>query len=203
MRIYSSLNDGLYELQNFPETADIYWEMTALYKDLFVTYYVDDNKGLLYQISDDGNHVVLKKGKPQWNELEGNVSKKARRIERKEAERIEDTWAEPFWEVHELDFSDASYEVFKSDNTFLFIEIRNGEIMFHGDLTENSQFDREIAYCMDSDNSHRFLVQLRLKHGTRNKLSTIFKKEFGSEDGAKNFIEFTEEHHVEFKALPV
>lgn len=200
---YSKVNDGLWELQNYPETADVYWEMTGLYKDLFVKYYVDDDKGLLYQICLDGDSFVLKKGKPLWNPLDGNIPKKARSITRKEAERIEDNWAEPFWTVHELDLSDATYEVYRSDTTFLYVEIKNGEILFRGDLTENSQFDRELAYHMDRDNSHRLLVQLRLKNGTRNKLSTIFKNEFGNEDGAMSFIEFCKEHYVEFQALNV
>ena len=127
---YSALNDGLYELQDFPETADIYWEMTALYKDLFVSYFVDENKGLLYQISEDGTSFFLKKGKPQWIEFDGKMPKKVRQIERREAERIEDNWAEPFWAVHELDLSDAVYELFKGDNRYLFIHIKNGEIDF-------------------------------------------------------------------------
>lgn len=93
---YSKLNDGLYEMQNYPETADVYWEMTALYKDLFVTYYIDDNKGVLYQISADGEGFILRKGNPQWHPLEGTVSEKTRQIERKEAERIEDTWKEQY-----------------------------------------------------------------------------------------------------------
>lgn len=93
---YSNLNDGLAELQTYPETVDIYWEMTNLYKELFVIYLVDDSKGLLYQLSANGEHYILKKGKPQWNKLEGNPSKKARLIGRKQAERIEDNWAEPF-----------------------------------------------------------------------------------------------------------
>lgn len=200
---YSKLNDGLWELQNYPETADVYWEMTGLYKDLFVDFYVDDDKGILWQISADGETHVLKKGKPQWNVVNTKVSGKARPCARKEAERIEDNWAEPFWEVHEHDLSDATYEVFKSDSTFLFIEIKNGEVMFRGDLTENSQFDREVAYHMDGDNSHRLLVQLRLKHGTRFKLSTVFTKEFGSEDGAMVFINFCKEHDIQFQALNV
>lgn len=56
---------------------------------------------------------------------------------------------------------------------------------------------------MDNDNSRRFLVQLRLSHGTRNKLSTILRKEFSAEDGAKHFIKFCEEHSVEFQPLRV
>lgn len=198
---YSKLNDGLWELQNYPETADVYWEMTGLYKDLFVDFFVDDDKGILWQISADGETHVLKKGKPQWNVVETKVSGKARSCTRKEAERIEENWAEPFWKVHELDLSDATYEVFKSGNTVLFIEIKNGEVMYRGDLTEDSQFDREIAYHMDSDNTHRLLVQLRMKHGTRFKLSTVFTKEFGSEDGAMAFINFCKEHNIQFAAL--
>ena len=115
---YSKVIDGLDELQDYPETESVYWEMVSLFKDLFVTFAVDDEKGLLYQLCADGDHRVLKKGKPQWKELEGNVSKDARVLSRKDAERMEDNWAEPFWAVHELDLSDATYEVFRSDNTF-------------------------------------------------------------------------------------
>ena len=200
---YSKVNDGLSELQDYPETESVYWEMVALFKDLFVTFAVDDEKGLLYQLCADGDNLVLKKGKPQWNELKGNMSKNVRVLPRKDAERMEDNWAEPFWAVHELDLSDATYEVFRSENTFFYIEIKDGEILFRGDLTEDNQFDREIAYRMDNDNARRLLVQLRLRHGTRNKLSTIFKKEFGTGDGADQFINFCEKHNVDFQALNV
>ena len=204
---YSALNDGLYELQNFPETADIYWEMTALYKDLFVSYFVDENKGLLYQIGEDGTRVVLKKGKPQWNEFDGKMPKKARQVERKEAERIEDNWAEPFWTVHELDLSDAVYELFKGDNRYLFISVKNGELDFTGeDCGEacemmNGTREYEFHYLLDADATHRLLVQLRLKHGTRNKLSTIFRNEFGTDDGSVKFKAYCDEIGVEARLI--
>lgn len=203
---YSKLNDGLYEMQNYPETADVYWEMTALYKDLFVEYFVDENKGVLYQISADDESVVLKKGKPQWNPLEGNVPKKARSITRKEAERIEDNWAEPFWAVHELDLSDATIEIYRGETQFLFVEIKDGEILFRGEFNEATAtgvLTQEIAYSMDRDNSHRLLVQLRLKNGTRNKLSTVFKKEFGFDGGAESFVAFCKDHGIEYTPLRV
>lgn len=200
---YSKLNNGLCELQNYSETADVYWEMTGLYKDLFVDYLVDDNKGVLYQISADGENYVLEKGSPQWNAFDGEVSGNARPINRKEAERMEDNWAEPFWAVHEHDLSDATYEVFRSDNPFFCVEIKEGEILFRGDLMEDNQFEREIAYLLDNDNARRLLVQLRLSHGIRSKLGTIFKKEFGTEEGAAKFIKFCEEHMVNFQALRV
>ena len=159
----SKLNDALYELQNYPETADVYWEMTALCKDLFVSYLVDDDKGILYQICEDG---------------------------------------ETFWAVHKHDLSDATYELFRSDAAFLYAEIKDGTMMFRGDMTEDG-YNRELAYSMDSDNTHRLLVQLRLKHGIRDTLSAVLKREFGSENGAMNFSEFCKEHDVEFLVLNV
>lgn len=190
---YSALNNALNELQNYTETADIYWEMTALYKDLFVAYFVDDIKGLLYQISDDGTNLVLKKGKPQWNEFDGKMSKKARQIPRKEAERIEDNWAEPFWAVHELDLSDAVYELSKGENRNLFISIKNGEIDFND--------ENKPLYHLGTDAAHRLLVQLRLKHGTKNKLSTIFKKEFETDDGSLRFKAYCDEIGVDSQLI--
>ena len=199
---YSKLCDGLAELQNFSETEDIYWEMTRLYKDLFVSFYVDEDKGRLYQQSANGEGYVLKKGLPRWDPLEKKIPRKARAISRKEAERLEDNWAEPFWDVHELDLSDAICELFKTEGVYLFTTLQNGELLFTGDMTEDG-LTREVVYQLDPDNTHRFLVQLRLKHGTRNKLSTILKKEFSREDGAENFLAFCREHGISYQPISI
>ena len=79
-------------MQQYPETASAYWEMTGLYKNLFVRYFVNDSKGVLYQVSADGEGYVMKKSKLQWKPLKTEVPKKARQIHRREAERIEDNW---------------------------------------------------------------------------------------------------------------
>lgn len=91
--VYSKLCDGLEELMNYPKTEDAYWELTNLYKDIFVTYYIDDNRELLHQISTDGEHYVLRKGDPQWHFVEQWPIIEPREISRKEAEFIEDMWA--------------------------------------------------------------------------------------------------------------
>lgn len=91
---YSKLADALEEMRQYPETAGVYWEMTGLYKDLFVRYFVDDSKDVLYQVSADGEGYVMKKGKLQWKPLKTKVPQKARQIDRKEAERIEDNWTD-------------------------------------------------------------------------------------------------------------
>ena len=189
---YSKLNDGLYELQDHAETADVYWEMTGLYKDLFVAYFIDDDRGRLYQISADGARVVLDKGKPQWKELDGELPKTARLIERRDVERIADTWAEPFWAVHERDLVDGVYELYSSDRCSLTACLSEGTFALQSDRSG------ETVYCqaLDGFNTHRFLVQLRLKHGIRSKLSTVLKKEFGREDGVIRFRDYCEEHGI-------
>lgn len=199
---YGRLNDAFYELQSYPEIADVYWEMTGLYKDLFVEYYVDEDKGVLYQVSDGGDSYILKKGKPRWDELERKVSRKARAVSRKEAERIEDNWAEPFWAVHELDLSDASYEMFYSDEREIWITISDGRLFCQVRGTKGNEADGQAAsqgYVLDQGNTHRLLVQLRLHHGIRIKLSDVLRKEFGSEHGVGDFITYCKNHRVEFR----
>lgn len=89
---FSGLNDGLTELQNFEETRDVYWEMTALYKDLFVAYYYDEATEMLYQCSDSGEVYALRKGDPTWYVWEEALPDAIRSITRREAEIQEDLW---------------------------------------------------------------------------------------------------------------
>lgn len=204
---YSKLNDGLAELQNYSETELVYWEMTALYKDLFVSYLVDEDKGLMFQLCADGEHYMLKKGKPQWLPLDRSIPKAAYSISRKNAERIEDTWAEPFWAVHDLDLSDASYQLYNDYNRGIFVEIKDGSLIFNGEDVNAGEIgldvDRplDVHYILDAEQTHRFLVQLRMKHNTRNKLSTILKKEFGTYEGAQAFLNYCEEIDVSVQVL--
>ena len=200
---YSKVNDGLYELQNDADTEDVYWEMVALYKDLFVIFAVDEEKGLLYQLGADGDNHVLKKGSPQWNVLEEKVSGKAKALPRKDAERMEDNWSEPFWKRHDRDRTDADYDLFLSEDRCLSLQIREGKVTFVGqDFGEacasvNGKDEYEFRYRLDEENSHRLLVQLRLKHGLQKELRTVLKDEFGGDDGSVKFKEFCNEIGVD------
>lgn len=92
---YGALNDGLSDLQNYTETEAVYWEMTALYKDLFVSYYTNDAENIIYQVSESGESYVLNKNDPQWLPLEDLVLENLTQIARKEAELMEDSWKAP------------------------------------------------------------------------------------------------------------
>ena len=185
---YSGLVDAFYEMQNYPETEELYWEMNTLYKDLFVRFYIDEEKGLLYQADAGGELHVLKKGKPEWKMQTATVPKNAQEIHRKYAERVEDNWNEPFWEAHHYDLMDGEY-VLRQDEEHptIFAILDNTASISNG----------KIIYELDESDTQRFLVQLRLKYSARNRLQTILEKEFGGEDAMEKFKNFCEAVHVE------
>ena len=111
---YDGILDALYDLQDIPQCEKAYWEITGLFKDVFVKYYLDKKNDVIYQASDNGVVFYLKKGSPMWNdaiaELSGTISEDitnddkphfynvnpipddAELISRKEAELTEDIW---------------------------------------------------------------------------------------------------------------
>ena len=165
-------------------------------------YFVDDKKGYLYQLSDSGENYFLHIGNPQWDLFEDELPKKVRPISRRDAERIEDNWAEPFWTTHELDLADADYDIYSSKSRHLSIHIKDGALDFMGEDSGeacremNGTDAYEFHYKLDADAADHFLVQLRMKHGHRNKLITILKKEFGANTGSERFKAFCEEFEI-------
>lgn len=200
---YSKSCDAFDEFQDDADVERRYWEMQALFKDVFVIYLLDEKKGLMYQLCCNGEERVLSKGKPEWRDLEGKVSKNAERVERKYAERLEDNWNEPFWKRHWEDMADGEFEVFHSSRRTLTIKIKDYELSLHGQdfgkacKSINGEDEYEFAYSLDELGSHRLLVQLRMKHGLRNRLETILKKEFGFDDGSVRFKDFCDEFGLE------
>lgn len=55
---YSTMLDAVYDLQFEENAADFYWEATAVYKDIFVRYYLDEEKQQIYQIAEHGEGSV-------------------------------------------------------------------------------------------------------------------------------------------------
>ena len=67
----------------------------------------------------------------------------------------------------------------------------------------NGTQEYEFHYLLDADATHRLLVQLRLKHGTRNKLSTILKNEFGADNGSVKFKVYCDEIGVDARLISI
>lgn len=200
---YSKIQDALWDMQNYPETKDAYWELVGLYKDVFVSFYIDEVKGMLYQQDTSGKIYALKKGLPQWKEA-ARIPKTVMQVERKYAERLEDNWNEPFWKLHEQDLADGRYYLYSSTRRSTAITLQDGKLVFSvedwGNECENinGKDEYEFWYALDEDNTRRFLVQLRFQYGIRYKLETILKKAFGEDNGPEEFRKFCEKVMVEY-----
>lgn len=113
---YDGILDALYDMQFIPECEKAYWEITGLFKDVFVKYYLDSENDVIYQACETGTIYYLKKGNPVWNdalvEISSNIADdivssdddkmhyyksnpipdNAKLLSRKDAELTEDMW---------------------------------------------------------------------------------------------------------------
>lgn len=89
---YSEVQDILCDFQDDEEARGIYWEFVNLYKDLFVTYYLDDEEGVLYQIAHGLYGYALSREDLLWNQIEDQIPENAEVIPREEAESLEELW---------------------------------------------------------------------------------------------------------------
>lgn len=90
---YNGTLDALYSMQDDPDCRPIYWEMTGLFKDLFVSYWLDEERQILYQICLDLEAYELHRGDPQWQVCDPQIRLPgAIRLDRKAAEGMEDAW---------------------------------------------------------------------------------------------------------------
>ena len=87
---YGAVQDKMAEMQQYMETAEVYWEMVGLYKDLFVDYYIDRNREIIYQYCADDTCFALAKGDGEWKPAE--LPDGLEGVRRVEAERLEDYW---------------------------------------------------------------------------------------------------------------
>ena len=72
---YDGILDAIYDMQFIPECEKAYWEITGLFKDVFVKYYLDTENEIIYQACDTGTVYCLKKGSPEWNNVYDAVSR--------------------------------------------------------------------------------------------------------------------------------
>ena len=90
----SELQDALFDMQLDDAARLVYWEMVGLYKDLFVTFYVDFEEKKIYQAACHGETVVSCREDGAWLHYEGEIPPMAVQLTRLKAERLEDLWRE-------------------------------------------------------------------------------------------------------------
>ena len=91
---FSRVQDALYDLQFDEMTAPAYWEMVDTFKDLFVTFYYDQENQRMFQFCADGENYVIGRDDLQAKPWKGVIPENAVVVNRKFAERIEDNWGE-------------------------------------------------------------------------------------------------------------
>lgn len=93
---YSKVQDALSEMQNYEETRDVYWEMVDLYKDIFVTFYLDEDEEneAIYQMDVTGEAYCCLRYEPKWEPFDEELPETVSYIPRKLAERLEENWQE-------------------------------------------------------------------------------------------------------------
>lgn len=201
---YSALVDELEDLQQYDECESVYWEMVELYKDLFVVYVIDDEAGVLYQLSAGGENYLLIHDRPQWQPYDGGWPDNGAVLSRKDAERIEDNWADPFWAQHAEDLLDGVYTIYEGAERRYAIVIHDGALTFeghdYGDFCAQADGgDYVFRYVLDEEATHRFLVQLRFAYGMHDALDALFDEAFGADDAPSRFETFCQLVNVPYE----
>ncbi len=89
---YSKAQDALEEMQFYSETRDVYWEMVELFKDLFVSYYYDEERERIIQMAVNGEGYVSGRYMDGARRWEQEIPAGMIEISRGLAERLEDNW---------------------------------------------------------------------------------------------------------------
>lgn len=87
---YSKMIDALEEMQFDEDTEDIYWEMNNLFKDIFVQFYYQDMREMMFQVCLSGEVYFFDARDLEWKVYEQNLPDGMERITRQCAEQLEE-----------------------------------------------------------------------------------------------------------------
>ena len=201
---YGKMTDALVSLTRDKDAEAMYWELVALYKDVFVTFYLDRGKSAMYQDNGAGEKYKLTKAKPEWVAYDKPIPKEAIVVERVLAEKLEDGWADPYGEVLFFDLEEKQYNLFSSTSRSLSISIIGNTLRFSGEdfgeecLLLHGTKEYEFYYTLKEEATYLFLTKLRKKHGLQKSLDSILKNEFGGDEGAVKFTSFCRRNKIEY-----
>lgn len=208
---YSEIQDALCDMQFYEDTADAYWEMVGLYKDVFVKFYRSRpcpgySEEYLLQMPAHGGVFRLNRGNPQWREVNPAELDEAEfhEVSRKELEETENRWNEPFWEHIETDLLASKITMVSGKNRYVEIEILNKTLTLSGEdygpacERINGKDEYEYHISLNEDNTKRLLVQLRMEYGTEMPLAEMLKLAFGTKMPSTKLMEYCKAREVEY-----
>lgn len=202
---YSKMIDALEQMQYNNKTSKIYWEMVGLFKDVFVKFYYSSFREEIYQICADGINYILDSRQPKWDILDGKMTEDVEEIPRKQAEWIEDRWAECFYNQVAMDMQDGEYELFTSPGRELTMTLRDRCITLRGcDMGTECEYmsgkdSYEFVYELEEEQTYKLFTILRARYVSGCKMDEILKREFGHEDGSVRFENYCRAEGVEFQ----
>ncbi len=215
---YSKVQDALYDLQFEPGCEAAYWEFVALFKDVFVKFYINPEENLLYQICLDGEAYVLSRETPMWILYEEAVSiqisadidsgmaqpgfykthmdvSDATELSVKEAEFIEDMWVKQFNDSCKKDIADRSITLYTSKKRCIDAIFRHGSFALVCEdfgaecVSISGTREYEFAYTLGEEDTLFLISHIRLKHGFDKRIEEVLKAEFGTARGMSAFEE--------------
>lgn len=199
---YSAVQDALKEMQNYEDTADIYWEMVSTYKDIFVTFWTDEMHTRIYQTADAGTYVIYK-DEPSWEEFDGPLPEGLTPLTRKQSEQMEADWLTAYiLHIGRRDLADGIYDIYEergSENSRkLSVFVSGAKIQFNCldtgiFIDENGQPQgSRFYYALERKESSIFAKMLRTQYGAGKPFGELLKDAFGQHDGPLKFKAFCE-----------
>ena len=211
---YSGIQDSLWDMQNYVETRNLYWEMVGLFKDVFITYYQVHEfcppgyfEDYLLQVCLDGSAYRFGKGRPTWKEMtfhENMIDDDCTLVSREYAERLEDEWYKQFWDLVDHDLADAKFLLINDSNHYAEIVFEAGCLTLNGEahgakcqkINEKGNYEYHVS--LDPDNTKILVSQLRTRYSLELLLSDILVREFGSEMPSANLMTYCDEKGIHY-----
>lgn len=95
---YSQMQEALYSLQVYEDVAPLYREMVETYQDIFMMFLYDREAQRIFRFRMDGVIYVTGKDSLEPGLWQEDIPENVVRVDRRYAERMEDNWAEFYFE---------------------------------------------------------------------------------------------------------
>lgn len=202
---YSEMIDALDALQYEKNTELLYWELNALFKEVFVTFYYDETVEMLYQRCVTGEEYSLMRGNPVWKPFYGEIPGNLSTIHRKLAERLEDTWADEFDFQIRKDLNDGNYLLFATPRTTVSVEISEQKLCFVYEVIRSKEenihgkySDKEVHELSEYD-TMKFLYALRMQYVLDYPLAKVLEQELGETEAKAKFEMFCKQFRISYQ----
>lgn len=198
---YSMTDDYFSKWESDPDISPVYLEQSDLFKEIFVICLLDEKNKCMYQVCKDGTAHIYTKKRPLWFVYNDALPEKdlVQTIPHKLAAGIEKVWAGPYIRVHDQDFDEQKYLLYKDEKHMYYIDIYQRKLTFlaYDALKGNLLFQMQLA----TEDSNSFLVEMRLEYGVEISLGKIFVEAFGGPEAPQKFQEFCEKNGLEMKVV--